>query len=48
MPLLIIVVIGLVFYFLGGKTRQQVATEPMAGDDAPAGDPDLAGDPDPA
>ena len=47
-PLLIIVVIGLVFYFLGGKTRQQVATEPMAGDDAPVGDPDLAADPDPA
>ena len=40
--------IGLVFYFLGGKTRQEVATEPMAPDEAPAGDTDLAVDPDPA
>ena len=47
-PLLVIVVIGIVFYFLGGKARQQVATEPMAPDEAPVGDADLAADPDPA
>jgi amino acid transporter len=53
-PLAAIIVIGLVFYLLGSKTRQQVATEPIAADDAPASDPDpdpdpdLTGDPDPA
>jgi len=40
-PLLIIVLIGVVFYFAGSKTRQEVATEPMA--------PAVPGDtPDPA
>jgi len=34
-PLVVIVVVGLVFYLLGGKTRQEVVTEPIAPVDAP-------------
>jgi hypothetical protein len=29
-PLAVIIVAGLVFYLLGGKTRQEKATEPIA------------------
>jgi amino acid transporter len=47
-PLAVIIVIGIVFYLLGSKTRQDVATEPITADDAPVGAPDLPGDPEPA
>jgi amino acid transporter len=40
-PLIIIVVLGFIFYFMGSKSRQQVATEPLTVD-APVGDADLA------
>ena len=35
-PLAVIVVIGLVFYFLGGKTRREPAVEPVTGATTPA------------
>jgi hypothetical protein len=41
-PLAVIVVIGLAFYVLGGKTRRDVATEPITGEVAPVSDPDQA------
>jgi len=47
-PLAVIIVIGIVFYLLGSKTRQDVATEPITADDAPVGAADLPGDPEPA
>ena len=34
-PLAVIIVVGIVFYFLGSKTRQEVVTEPIAPVDAP-------------
>ena len=37
-PLAIIVVVGLVFYVLGGRTRQHEVEEPLAAATAPAGD----------
>jgi len=40
-PLIIIVVLGFIFYLMGSKSRQQVATEPLTVD-APVGDADLA------
>jgi glutamate:GABA antiporter len=36
-PLAIIVVLGLIFYVLGGRTRQEEAEELLAAADAPAG-----------
>ena len=41
-PLLVIVVIGVVFYLLGSRTRKQEVTEPIAPVDAPAGDAEQA------
>jgi hypothetical protein len=35
-PLAIIVVIGLIFYLLGGRTRQDEVEEPIAPASAPA------------
>ena len=42
MPLAVIIVIGIVFYLLGSKTRQQVAPEPVSPDYAPAAEADPA------
>ena len=39
-PLAVIVVVGLVFYLLGGKTRQEVVTESMTAVNVSAGDAD--------
>ena len=41
-PLAVIVVIGVVFYLLGGRTRQEVVTEPIAAVNAPVGGADQA------
>jgi glutamate:GABA antiporter len=41
-PLAVIVVIGVAFYVLGGKTRREVATEPITGEVTPVSDPDQA------
>jgi amino acid transporter len=38
LPLLVIVVIGGVFYLMGRKARQEVVTEPITGIEAPVGD----------
>lgn len=38
LPLAVIIVVGVVFYLLGRKTRQQVVTEPIAPVNAPVGD----------
>jgi hypothetical protein len=34
--------VGLVFYFLGGKTRQEVVTEPITAVSGPVGDAEQA------
>jgi hypothetical protein len=34
-PLAVIVVVGIVFYLLGGQARQEVVTEPITAVDAP-------------
>jgi amino acid transporter len=38
LPLLVIVAVGVIFYWLGRKARQDVATEPITGIEAPVGD----------
>jgi hypothetical protein len=35
-------VVGVVFYVLGGRTREDVATEPVAAAFGPPGEPDPA------
>jgi hypothetical protein len=37
-PLAIIVVVGIIFYLLGGKTRQNEVEVPITAADVPAGD----------
>ena len=37
-PLAVIVVIGMVFYFLGGKAREEEVAVPIAAADGPASD----------
>ena len=39
-PLAVVIVVGLVFYLLGGKTRQETATEPITAISAAVGDAD--------
>jgi hypothetical protein len=39
-PLAVIIVVGLVFYLLGGKTRREKATEPITAVNAASGDAD--------
>ena len=42
MPLAVIVVIGLAFYLLGGKTRREPAAEPAMAANTPADHTDTA------
>jgi len=39
-PLAVIIVVGVVFYVLGGRTREDVATEPVAAAFGPVGESD--------